>query len=50
MRPMYDMLYCYPSRVSLINPITIFSNERNFEVICYQLYQLPLSAKAIPLD
>jgi len=29
----------------------IFSiHERNFEVICYQLYQLPLSAKAIPLD
>lgn len=21
-----------------------------FELICYQLYQLPLSAKAIPLD
>jgi hypothetical protein len=29
----------------------IFSlHERNFEVVCYQLYLLPLSAKAIPLD
>ena len=25
-------------------------HERNFEVICYQFYLLPLSTKAIPMD